>query len=237
MDKILRCIIVDDEEGAHLVIKHYLQELPHVHLTASFFNAIEALAYLHQNATDLMFLDINMPGLTGLQMLRSLSHPPMVILTTAYREHALESYEYRVVDYLVKPFHFQRFMQAIDNVFSRIKFLTPASSRNITSNTALSIILKIDKGFLKVDYNDIIYMQSWGNFVKVYTAEKVYLSSITTVEMEQKLDPVAFIRIHKSFIVSIKKIRKLTGGQVELDNGTVLPVGSTYRRELLTRLQ
>lgn len=233
----MRCIIVDDEEGAHLVIKHYLQELPHVHLAASFFNAIEALAYLHQNATDLMFLDINMPGLTGLQMLQSLSHPPMVVLTTAYREHALESYEYRVVDYLVKPFHFQRFIQAIDNVFSRIQFSTPDSSRKTTVDSALSIMLKIDKGLLKVNYDDIIYIQSWGNFVKVHTPEKVLLSSITTTEMEQKLDPTAFKRIHKSFIVSIKKIRKLTAGQVELDNGTVLPVGSTYRRELLDKLQ
>lgn len=237
MDKILRCIIVDDEEGAHLVIRHYLQQLPHVHLTASFFNATEALVYLHQNATDLMFLDINMPGLTGLQMLRSLSHPPMVILTTAYREHALESYEYRVVDYLVKPFDFQRFMQAIDNVFSRIPVPMPGNAIDKAGDTVSSVMLKIDGGLQKVDYDDIIYIQSRGNFVKVHTTGKVLLSSVTTAEMEQKLDPSVFKRIHKSFIVSIQKIRKLTGGQVELDDGTILPVGGTYKRELIDKFQ
>lgn len=238
MNKTLRCIIVDDEEGAHLVIKHYLQQLPHVQLTASFFNATEALVYLHQHATDLMFLDINMPGLTGLQMLRSLSNPPMVILTTAYQEHALESYQYRVVDYLVKPFDFQRFMQAIDNVFSRIPVSATDIARDKASDAAASsIMLKIDGGLLKVDYDDIIYIQSWGNFVKVHTPGKVLLCSITTAEMEQKLDPSAFKRIHKSFIVSIQKIRRLIGGQVELDDGTTLPVGGTYKRELIDKFQ
>lgn len=236
MDKPLRCIIVDDEEGAHLVIKHYLQNLNNVQLTASFFNAVEALAYLHQHPTDLMFLDINMPGLTGLQMLGSLSNPPMVVLTTAYREHALESYEYRVVDYLVKPFDFQRFIKAIDNVFSRV-WVKHKSGKEENDNDVVSfIMLKVDGDLIKILYDDIIYVQSWGNYVKVHTPSTTCLSSITTAEIEEKLDKLRFKRIHKSFIVSLSKIRKVTGGQLELDNGVLLPVGSTYRRDLIEKL-
>lgn len=235
MDKNLRCIIVDDEEGAHLVIKHYLQNLSHIQLTASFFNAIEALSYLHQNPTDLMFLDINMPGLTGLQMLKSLSNPPMVILTTAYREHALESYEYRVIDYLVKPFDFQRFIKAIDNVFSRINVSTVAPVEESGNETPSSIMLKVDGGMFKIGYDEITYIQSWGNYVKVHASGITYLSPITTTEIEQRLDRSAFKRIHKSFIVSLSKVKKLSGGQIELEDGTILPVGSTYRRELIDR--
>ncbi|MEO6849533.1 MAG: LytTR family DNA-binding domain-containing protein [Mucilaginibacter sp.] len=236
MDKTLRCIVVDDEEGAHLVIKHYLQTLNSVQLTASFFNAVEALAYLHQNPIDLMFLDINMPGLTGLQMLKSLSNPPMVVLTTAYSEHALESYEYRVVDYLVKPFDFQRFIRAIDNVFSRVSFKATSFDEENDNDVTSSITLKVDGGLIKVQYNDIIYIQSWGNYVKVHTLSATYLTSITTAEVEQKLDKSKFKRIHKSYIVSLNKIKKINGGQLELEDGSILPVGNTYRRDVLVKL-
>ena len=233
MDKAVRCIIVDDEEGAHLVLTHYLQNLKHVQLIASFYNAFEALEHLHQNETDLMFLDINMPGLTGLQMLKTMSSPPLVILTTAYREHALESYEYRVVDYLVKPFDFQRFMRAIDNVFSRIQVKEHDQIEVVTPATQSSIMLKVDGDLIKIGYSEIYYLQSWGNYVKVYTAKGTFLSPITTTEIEQRLDRTTFRRIHKSYIVALKNVKRITGGQVELDNGTLLPIGSTYRRELM----
>lgn len=236
MDNTLRCIIIDDEEGAHLVLEHHIKCLKHLQLIGAFFNAMEALEYIHTAQVDLIFLDINMPGLTGLQLLKTLSNPPLVILTTAYRQYALESYEYRVVDYLVKPFEFERFAAAIDNVFSRIK---PRSIAPETSDAKLqeSIILKVEGDIVRVACGDILYVQSWGNYVKVYLQDTVLLSPVTTTEIEQKLDGNHFRRIHKSYIVALKKVKRIFGGQVELDGGTILPVGSTYRRELIEALK
>lgn len=237
MVKSLNCIIVDDEDGAHMLLKHYLESFKYIEVAGSFFSALEALQYLHQHHVDLMFLDVNMPGITGLQMLKSLSNPPLVILTTAYREHALESYEYRVVDYLVKPFGFQRFFQALDNALSRIPVSATAVNMNSAGNVSSSIMLKVDGGMIRVDGDDILYIQSKGNYVKVYTDKETYLSLITTTEIEQKLDSGTFLRVHKSFIVAITKIRKITGAQLEMVNGTVLPIGNTYRRELMEKFR
>lgn len=237
MVKSLSCIIVDDEDGAHVVLKHYLESFKYIEVAGSFFSALEALQYLHQHHVDLMFLDVNMPGITGLQMLKSLSNPPLVILTTAYREHALESYEYRVVDYLVKPFGFQRFFQAVDNALSRIPVSATAVNVNSAKNESFSIMLKVDGGMIRIDGDKILYIQSLGNYVKVYTEKETYLSLITTSEIEQRLDSGGFLRIHKSFIVSIAKIRKITGTQLEMANGTVLPIGNTYRRELMEKFR
>ncbi|WP_413511752.1 LytR/AlgR family response regulator transcription factor [Myroides odoratus] len=244
MRKILKCIIIDDEEGAHLVLRHYIHELKQLDLQKSFYNPIEAMDYMYHTPVDLIFLDINMPGITGLQMLKALKNPPLVILTTAYKEYALESYEYRVVDYLVKPFDLARFMVAIDHVFSRF---TPIETTAKTPHTdsilpiapvaqieePSSIVLRVDGDVVKFQYSEITHIQSWGNYIKVFTADKTYLSAITTSEIEKKLDRKLFLRIHKSHIIALSQIKKISGGQVELESGIILPIGSTYKRELL----
>lgn len=194
---------------------------------------------MYANPVDLVFLDINMPGMSGLQMLKALHNPPLVILTTAYKEYALESYEYRVVDYLVKPFDLARFMAAIENVFSRFPKLVE-SSENLVNNLISKepfIILKVDGHVIKVNYNEITHIQSWGNYIKVFTTNGYFLSPTTTTETEQKLDKKLFMRIHKSYIIALKRISKISGGQVELDTGLILPVGNTYRRSLLEYFQ
>ncbi|MDR2230110.1 MAG: LytTR family DNA-binding domain-containing protein [Flavobacteriaceae bacterium] len=239
MSKILKCIIIDDEEGAHLVLRHYIKDLKQLQLKESFYNPVEAMDYMYGNPVDLVFLDINMPGMSGLQMLKALRNPPLVILTTAYKEYALESYEYRVVDYLVKPFDLARFMAAIENVFYRLPQHVE-SSKAPESELILQepfIILKVDGHVIKVSYNEITHIQSWGNYVKVFTTNGHYLSLTTTTETEQKLDKKLFMRIHKSYIIALKRISKISGGQVELDTGIVLPIGNTYRRELLEYFQ
>ncbi|AQX00323.1 LytR/AlgR family response regulator transcription factor [Elizabethkingia anophelis] len=238
MSKILKCIIIDDEEGAHLVLRHYIKDLKQLQLKDSFYNPVEAMDYMYANPVDLVFLDINMPGMSGLQMLKALRNPPLVILTTAYKEYALESYEYRVVDYLVKPFDLARFMAAIENVFSRLP--QNETAKTLESDLFLQepfIILKVDGHVIKVSYNEITHIQSWGNYVKVFTAKGHYLSLTTTTETEQKLDKKLFMRIHKSYIIALKRISKISGGQVELDTGLILPVGNTYRRALLEYFQ
>lgn len=237
MNKTLKCLIIDDEEGAHLVLRHYIQKLKQLDLQKSFYNPIEAMEYMYENPVDLIFLDINMPGITGLQMLKALKNPPLVVLTTAYKEYALESYEYRVVDYLVKPFDLARFMSAIDNVFSRYIPLPEATDATAKEPEISYILLRVDGDTLKLQYSEITHLQSWGNYVKVFTKERQYLSPITTAEIEKKLDRKHFMRIHKSHIVALNQIKKISGGQVELDMGVVLPIGSTYKRELLEKFE
>jgi DNA-binding LytR/AlgR family response regulator len=229
MEDSLKCIIVDDEEGAHLVLKQYIGNLQYLQFAGSFYTAVEAMGHVYNNRVDLIFLDINMPGLSGLEMLQTLSDPPLVILTTAYREYALEGYKYRVVDYLVKPFNFPRFVAAIDAAFSRLKPRQIASAPLITP---ASLMLKVEGEMIRVMYDQILYIRSWGNYVKVFTTSGVHLSAATTAEIEQKLDKAKFRRIHKSYIVAIGRISKVTPGQALLEDGTALPVGATYRRDL-----
>ncbi|GAA4169589.1 MULTISPECIES: LytR/AlgR family response regulator transcription factor [Sphingobacterium] len=240
MNERLRCIVVDDEEGAHLVLHHYIKDIKKLDLKASFYHPVEAMDYMYDHEVDLIFLDINMPGLNGLEMLRALSNPPLVILTTAYKEYALESYEYRVVDYLVKPFDIRRFMSAIDNVFSRYPSVRPTILDHpvvLATAAASSVVVKVDGDFVRIMCKDIIYIQSWGNYVKIFTTSGSFVSSLTTAEMEQKLDKDLFMRIHKSHIVSLERVSKISGGSAELDSGEKLPIGSTYRRELLLYFQ
>ncbi|WP_143305658.1 LytR/AlgR family response regulator transcription factor [Chitinophaga vietnamensis] len=227
----LNCIIIDDEEGAHLVLGHYLKSFSSLALRASFYNAIEAMEYIHKKPVDLIFLDINMPGVSGMDMLEALSNPPLVVLTTAYSEYALQSYKYQVVDYLVKPIDLPRFTASIDKVFKRYR---PAvSTPQETDPAAAFLMLKVAGEVIKVHLHTITHVQSWGNYVKVHTTDQVHLSPLTTAEIEQKLDGRGFQRIHKSYIVGLNHIQKITPGEVQLDNGHVLPVGNTYRRDLM----
>ncbi|OJV15235.1 MAG: DNA-binding response regulator [Dyadobacter sp. 50-39] len=234
----LRCIIVDDEEGAHRVIAHYLHDISFLTLCGSFYNALQAMDHCYSNPVDVIFLDINMPGLSGMEMLAAMSHPPLVVLTTAHSQYALDSYKYQVVDYLVKPIELPRFMAAVDKVLIRYRPVSPAG-HGAGGRTAASdfLMLKVDGNILRVELEHILYVQSWGNYVRVYTTEATYLSPITTTEIENKLDKARFMRIHKSYIVALKKIQKITGGQVQLDKSVTLPIGNTYRRELIEVLQ
>lgn len=193
------------------------------------------MEYLYSNQVDLMFLDINMPGLTGMEMLEAMSNKPFVILTTAYKEYALESYKYDVVDYLVKPFDFKTFLSAIDKVINRLG--TSKRTSEQPNNDTDHIVLKVDNEIIKLDFGSIYYTQSYGNYVKFFTAEKMYLSQITTQEVESKLDPRLFVRIHKSYLVALKEISKIAGGELSLKNGTVLPIGKFYKKNVIDRMK
>ena len=188
-----------------------------------------------------MILDINMPGLTGMEMLEAMSNKPFVILTTAYKEYALESYKYDVVDYLVKPFDFKTFLSAIDKIINRLG--TP--KRNLEQNNpnadqpvakADHLVLKVDNEIIKLDFGSIYYTQSYGNYVKFFTTKKMYMSQITTQEVENKLDPNLFVRIHKSYLVALKEISKIAGGELSLKNGTILPIGKFYKKNMIDRI-
>lgn len=238
----LNCIIVDDEEGAHRVLEHFISQLKQLQLNGSFYTAVEAIEYVYNHQVDVMFLDINMPGLTGMEMLEAMSNKPFVILTTAYKEYALESYKYDVVDYLVKPFDFKTFLSAIDKIINRLGKNKRALDQTVNKTDqsipkADHLVLKVDNEIVKLDFSTIYYTQSYGNYVKFFTAEKMYMSQITTQEVENKLDPDLFVRIHKSYLIALKEISKIAGGELSLKNGTVLPIGKFYKKNVIERMK
>lgn len=222
-----KCIIVDDEPAAHYVLVNYIQKNPQLDLVAKFYNGIEAMTFLRENKVDLMFLDIDMPEITGLELLKIIPSAPKTILTTAYSEFALESYDYGVIDYLLKPIYFPRFLKAIDRFFS-LDVPEPKSS----AETIAAISVKVDGFFMDIELNNLLYAQSFGNYVKLFTKTRTYLASTTTNEIQSNLPDSLFMRIHKSYIVALDKIEAIEKDFVVI-NKVKLPIGITYKRELL----
>lgn len=231
METPKKCIIVDDEPAAHYVLVNYIKQNSNLELVKQCYNGIEAMNYLRENKVDLMFLDIDMPEITGLELLKIIPLPPKTILTTAYSEFALESYDYGVIDYLLKPIYFPRFLKAIDRFFSLFPSENSSNSEEINS-----INVKVDGHLLEIELNKLLYAQSFGNYVKLFTTTKTYLASITTNEIEKCLPNASFLRIHKSYIVALDKIQASEKDFVSINNFK-LPIGITYKRELFERLK
>lgn len=232
----LRCLIVDDETLAQDVIEKYIGTLPTLELVGKCENAIEAISFLHNNKVDLMFLDLNMPELSGLDMLKTLQDPPKVILTTAYSEYALESYEYGVEDYLLKPIKFERFIKAVNKVVQNLlnQHITKSDSG---MDEEISIFLKEDQVIHRVKLNDILFVEAYGNYLKVNTQLKLFVVRETMHDMEARLPREKFIRVHKSYIISVSKILSLSGNRVYVADHEI-PVGEMYKlgvKELLSR--
>lgn len=219
-----KCIIVDDEPAAHYVLTNYIRQNPELELVHQCYNGIEAMNYIRENPVDLMFLDIDMPEITGLELLKILPSQPKTILTTAYSEFALESYDYGVIDYLLKPIYFPRFLKSIERFFSM------HAERKIVASS-LFISIKADGGLMDLDVRKILFAQSYGNYVKIFTQGKTYLASMTTNELEASLPAEQFLRVHKSYIVAVNKIEENERDTLVVSNQKI-PVGITYRREL-----
>jgi len=237
MAEPLRCLIVDDEIAAHYVLENYIGRMDRLVLAGQCYNALDALNFLHRQPVDLLFLDINMPELTGLELLSSLSYAPRTILTTAYTEFALQGYDYGVTDYLVKPIPFPRFLKAVDRVLAQQPALVgaPAVSAPASVIPTDSIMVKVDADWIRVRLDELLYVQSWGNYVKLFLPGRMLLTPLTTSELESRLPTDQFIRIHKSYIVARNKIERLSGNTLHI-GGSELPVGITFRRELTDRL-
>jgi DNA-binding LytR/AlgR family response regulator len=219
-----KCIIVDDEPAAHYVLVNYISQNPLLELSHQCYNAIEALNILRNNTVDLMFLDIDMPEISGLELLQTLKNIPRTILTTAYSEFALESYEYGVIDYLLKPIYYPRFVKSIE----RFLALDPVEKPDTPD---ISITVKVDGNVIELPTADILYAQSYGNYVKIFTPDKSHLASITTNQLESMLPQDHFVRVHKSYIVAVGKIEQVERDNIILNNEKI-PVGITYRRNL-----
>jgi len=224
----IKCIVVDDEPLAQRVLEKYISSLSSLELLKKCNNALEAMAFLHQHKVDLVFLDIKMPELSGMDFLKTLNQPPHIIITTAYSEYALQGYEYSVADYLLKPFSFNRFLQAVNKVIIKIKEPKEIASASSEKKDEHFIFLREDKINHKILFSDIKYIEGCGNYIKVFTNKDMFMVAETMTATEQKLPTDKFLRIHKSYIVSIEKIAQVEGNRINIGD-TKIPIGNAYK--------
>lgn len=229
-----KCIIVDDEPLARNVIKNHLQSFENIDIVAECSNVFEANKTLRDNKIDLMFLDIEMPKITGFDFLKSLEHKPQVIIITAYRNYALKGYEYELVDYLLKPVSFDRFYKAIQKFYKTAETTSEQNDDNSNSENQF-LYFKEDKTTHKIYLNDITYIESFREYIKIYTTEKELTTKFPISKIEEKLQNHDFIRIHKSFIVSINKIKQFNSKIINIKNKD-LPIGRTYKETVFKAL-
>jgi DNA-binding LytR/AlgR family response regulator len=237
--KKIRCLIVDDEELARNLLQNFIERLPHLEVAGQCKDPLEAMAMLQNNKIDLVFLDIQMPGLTGVEFLRSMKITPLVIFTTAYPEYALEGYSLDVVDYLLKPFSFERFVQAVNKATARLQAKhpveAPAANAPVQEPAKDYILVKADYKLHRIKLDDIQYIESMREYVAYHTPNGRLLSLQSLKSLEEELPADRFIRIHKSYIVPIDKIEALEGNMVHIGKAK-LPVGASYREGLMERV-
>ncbi|RMG30252.1 MAG: DNA-binding response regulator [Bacteroidetes bacterium] len=227
----VKCLIVDDEPIARDILESYIQKIEGLELVKSCQNAFEALNYLHQQPVDLIFLDIQMPGLNGMELMKSMPRRPSIILTTAFREYAVESYEMEVLDYLLKPIPFERFLAAVNKYFQHAQAGNNPAPAPPASTGPDYIYLSVGKRMVKIFLQDILYIESQRDAIKVKTLREELLVHRTISFAEQKLPAQEFVRIHRSFIVAIDKIEAYSAISVTI-GGKELPIGRNYKNEV-----
>ena len=228
----MNCIIIEDQPPAQRILKKYIADIGSLNLKATFSDAIQAMEFLKTEAVDLIFLDIHLPKISGIDFLKTMPHPPHVILTTAFPDYALESYEFNVVDYLLKPFSFQRFVKAVSKVPAKNQI---EPQKEIKENARKELFIKSGYEFVKIKVDDIIYIKSDADYTELFIPVKKYLSSEPLRYWLENLDGDQFTRIHKSYIVNTAKIEKVVGNQVYLSNNTVVPIGRAFKENFVKR--
>lgn len=241
MSETLKILIVDDEYHARKLLSEYVSKLSFLDLTGTVSNVFEAMNYLRRDKTDILLLDIQMPEITGLEFARSLKNPPAIIFTTAYSEYAVESYELDVVDYLLKPIAFPRFLQAINKVIERRGSKIPSEAIHTPATPALqspadheeeSLVIKSGHKFFRINHSELIYIEGQREYVTFHTTRQRITTLFSLKELEEKLPSGQFIRIHKSYIVSIKRIESIEKNILQIA-GEKLPIGGSYKENLM----
>lgn len=232
----MTCIIIEDQPPAQRILKKYIEDIGLLDLKGIFPDAIQAMAFLKTEPVDLLFLDIHLPKLSGIDFLKTTPNPPSVILTTAFSEYALESYEFNVVDYLLKPFSFQRFVKAVTKVSERRRATNSGYQNTDSIPTKTEIYIKSGYEHIKVAIDDIYHITSDSDYTEIVTTYKKYVSSEPLRYWMETLPQDQFCRIHKSHIVNLKTIEKLVGNQVHLMKGQQLPIGRAYKENFLRQI-
>jgi DNA-binding LytR/AlgR family response regulator len=233
---LLKCIIVEDETLAQDVIKSHITRIGRMELVGVYRTAPEAKDALDRRDVDVLFLDIRLPGMSGLHFLRTLSNPPLVILTTAYAEYALESYEFNVIDYLLKPISYERFARAVNKILDgRLYSFTATgdpAAMPMTGPQGDHIFVKSNSKFFRVDFSEILYVQGMKDYLKIVTPDFTLVTHQTMNEMEAALPPRQFIRVHRSWLVAVRHIRAIYGNSIELGKLTI-PIGTNYKTTVM----
>jgi DNA-binding LytR/AlgR family response regulator len=231
----LRCLIIDDEPLSQDVLEKYILDVPGLQLTGICSDALDAMEILQHQQVDLMFLDINMPKLSGINFARSLEHSPMIIFTTAYPEYAVEGFELDAVDYLVKPISFDRFIKGINKAREYWQMRNSKNLKTDIDEVRQYITVKSNKKIYKVDIPDIQYIQSYGDYIKICTSKKMILTSETMKNIQEVLkDP--FVRVHKSFLVNITSILYVEGNLIKIGE-VLIPVGLKYKEDFFKKFR
>ncbi|CAL2103651.1 DNA-binding response regulator [Tenacibaculum sp. 190130A14a] len=224
--KTFRCILADDEPIARQILENYIQDIPNLELVASCKNAFEVMEVLQKETIDVLFLDINMPKLSGISLLKTMQHRPEVIITTAYPEYAIEGFELSVTDYLLKPFSLERFLQSIAKLNKNVMLEKRVVSSEVSKEQ--SIFVKSDKKTIKLYFDEITHIEAYGNYIKIF-ADEMILTPLTLSDFLIKLSS-DFIRIHKSYVVNFNHLKLIDGNQFVLRNNVKLPIGKSYRK-------
>jgi two-component system, LytTR family, response regulator len=224
---MIKCLIVDDEPLAQEVIENYIAQIPNLEVVKKCSDAIQAFEAMKKEKIDLIFLDIQMPVIDGLGFLKSVKNIPSVIITTAFPQHALESYDFDVTDYLLKPISFERFLKAVNKVLDK---------KNTVSGTpeqkADFLFLKVDNKLVKVNFSEIMYVEGMKDYLKVFLKDRFYVVHQTMKGFEESLPYRQFVRVHKSYIVSLRAVKTIIGNYIEV-NDQHIPIGANYKDELI----
>ncbi len=224
---MIKCLIADDEVIAQQILEQYILQSEDLVLVAKCRNAMQAFAQLEQNAIDLIFLDIEMPLVSGITFLKSLPHPPKIIFTTAYAEYALQGYELNVSDYLLKPFSFERFSQAVEKVRQQLASRRPEANTSEPDDACL--IIKEKGALMKIPYDDILYIEGSRDYVKIILPGKSHLVHLTMKKLESMLPAHLFVRSHKSYIVSVPKIKLIKAAELVMADQQGIPLSPNYK--------
>lgn len=232
----IKCLIIDDEPLATNILKNYLRDLEQFEIADVCHSAVEAFNVIKNTHPDVVFLDINMPNMSGLELIKSLENPPLIVITTAYRDYAVEGFEYNVFDYLVKPIALPRFMKTIERVLKRfeksavdLELSTPAAKEDF-------IFVKVDKKMIRVLFSEILYIESLKDYVRIKTTVEDLITHHTLSSITEALPADQFMRVHRSYTISLRKVRALEGNSVEV-HGKWLPVGRNFRNDLRKIIQ
>ncbi len=230
-NKLIKCLVVDDEPPAREIIGRYIKEVPMLQMAGECGNAIEALSFLQQNVIDLVFLDVQMPQLNGNELLKIIKHPPRVIFTTAYPEYALEGYDLDIVDYLLKPVKFERFLKAIHKATQQASSIDTELVQHESRNEAF-VYFRADRKMVKVMLDDILFIESMKDYIKVITTKGTIITKQSITAVEAMLPEHLFLRTHRSFIISLSRISSYTSELIEIEKHEI-PIGKLFRNGVL----
>jgi DNA-binding LytR/AlgR family response regulator len=236
MSETIQCIIVDDEPIAREILENHLQKVSAINVVATCKNAIEAFNCINLNQVDLIFLDINMPEISGLSFAKSINKNIKVIFTTAYREYAADGFDLQAVDYLLKPISFERLLQSVNKYLTENKTVFIESTSEIIHDKNDFIFVRSDRKMVKINFCDILFIESFSDYIKINLDQKIIVTRESITNIETKLPQNNFMRIHRSFIVAISKISSFTNEFIEINKKT-LPISRTYKKKVLSKLE